>query len=190
MEHGFGYTLKQLIVAPGNVQRKYLEGQRVKLQKPVSMFFLCATLCGLAEYWINTGISKYYNAGDQNEIYFFQHYLVFEQVFLAPVYAVVLWIFFKQFKYNYAEWLVITFYLSSFFFMLIIPVNALKFIWPHLDTKYVEFPLLTLYNLLTTINLFKQYRRWKVVLLGCCSLAVNYALAEIVKLVIQNNVAH
>ena len=190
MEHGFGYTLKQLVIAPGIIQKKYLEGHRVKLQKPFSMFFLCATLCGLAEYWINTAISKYYNAGDQNEIYFFQHYLVFEQVFLAPVYALTLWILFIRFKYNYAEWLVITFYLSSFFFLLIIPVNALKFIWPDLNTMYIEFPILTAYNVLTTINLFNQYPRWKVVLLGCLGVGINYGLAEIVKDIVQNNVAH
>lgn len=190
MEHGFGYTLKQLIIHPGSVQKEYLLGHRVKMQKPFSMFFLCATLCGLAEYWINVTISKYYSAGDQSEIYFFQHYLVFEQVFLAPVYALVLWILFNRFKYNYAEWLVITFYLSSFFFLLIILVNVLKFLWPHLDTKYIEFPVVTAYNILTTINLLKQYPRWKVVLLACCGVAINYTLAQIVKQLIENNIAH
>ncbi len=185
-EHGFGYTLKQLLKEPGTIQKNYLEGHRAKLQKPFSMFFLCATACGLAEYWINFIVSKYFNAGDVKEIYFFQHYLVFEQVLLSPLYALSSWLIFIRFKYNYAEWLVITFYVTSFFFLLIIPVNALKFIWPHLETRYIEFPIITAYNIITTINLLKAYSRWKVVAIGCCVIAINYTLAITAQHIIIN----
>lgn len=189
LEQGFGYTLKQLVTSPGTMQKNYLDGHRVKLQKPFSLFFLCATLCGLAEYGINFFVSRHFNTGDLKELYYFQHYLVIEQVLLAPVYALCSWLLFMRYKYNYAEWLVITFYITSFFFLLIIPVNSLKFIFPHLNTKWMEFPIITSYNVFTNLNLFKQYPAINIFLLSCCAIAINYTLAIIAQQLIISHVS-
>jgi hypothetical protein len=178
-EKGFGYTVKQLLQLPGTMQKKYLEGHRMKFQKPFSMFFLCATACGLAEYWINFLVEKYYSGGDPGEIYFFQHYLVITQVCLVPLYALVTWLCFIRFKYNYAEMLVLTLYICSFFFLLITPINCLKFIWPHLNTRYIELPILTVYTIITFLNLFSQASRLKIILISCISIIVNYTIVAV-----------
>ena len=180
-EKGFGYTVRELIQAPGTMQKKYLEGHRIKYQKPFSMFFICASACALAHYFINYIIARYYKGVDQSEIYFFQHYLVLVQVLLAPIYAAVVWMFFIRYKYNYAEMLVVTLYITSFFFLVIIPIFALKFIWPHLDTKYIELPILIFYNLITFLNFFASHLKMQVVLLSIGSIVISFAIATIVQ---------
>lgn len=183
-EKGFGYTLKLLIQSPGTMQRQYLQGHRTKFQKPFSMFFICATACGLAHYWINYRIASYYTGVDQSEIYFFQHYLVPVQVLLAPVYALITWLFFIRLKYNYAEILVVILYITSFFFLVIIPVFALKFIWPHLDTKYIELPILTFYNIFTFLRLFNKQSPFKIIILSCFSIIICFITATVIQSVI------
>ena len=37
-DKGFGYTAKMLIKAPGHMQREYIEGDRIRHQKPFSIF--------------------------------------------------------------------------------------------------------------------------------------------------------
>jgi Protein of unknown function (DUF3667) len=180
-EKGFGYTVKQLAFSPGTVQRDYLAGKRTRIQKPFSMFFLCASAAALGLYWINNLIVKYEGATNVREVVFFQHYLVLMQVCLVPFYALISFFFFMRFEYNYAEWFIIDLYTISFFFLLILPINCLKFIWPHLNTKFIELPVLTIYNLLTFLNLFPNSSRLKIVLLSICSIIISYALAELVQ---------
>src|SRR4051794_24556688 len=47
LDHGFPYTLKRLLKSPGTMQKEYVDGVRLKYQKPFSMFFLCATVAAL-----------------------------------------------------------------------------------------------------------------------------------------------
>ena len=74
-EKGFGFTLKQLITAPGRTQRAYIEGDRHRQQKPFSMFFICITFCALALYTINTLLIRFYHSGD---IYYFIKFFHFQ----------------------------------------------------------------------------------------------------------------
>ncbi len=180
-EKGFGYTLKQLVISPGYLQKKYLQGQRSKIQKPFSMFFICASLCGLCLYLINSFILKYEAAGDEGEIHFFQHYLVLVQICMVPFYALVSWLFFIRSGYNYAELLIVILYTVSVFFLLLIPIQCLKFLYPHLNTKYIEVPIFIIYNLITYVNLLNTVARWKVILLSIGNLIVSYSVAQIVQ---------
>src|SRR5687768_13384097 len=76
LDKGFGYTLKMLIVAPGKMQKTYIEGDRARHQKPFSMFLICATLAALSRYWIYRQVLKDYEAGNTSEVYFFDEYMV------------------------------------------------------------------------------------------------------------------
>jgi hypothetical protein len=82
MEMGFLYTLKELAIHPGKMQRRYLAGDRVKHQKPFSMFFISATFTSLAFYWI--AHRSVLTHEDEARNYFFKNYFVFLQVFLLP----------------------------------------------------------------------------------------------------------
>jgi hypothetical protein len=162
LDKGFGYTLKQLTVAPGHMQRDYINGNRSRHQKPFSMFFICATVAGLSRYWIHTALLKYYNSGDINEANFFHEYMVLLQIALLPLVALITYLFFTKSGYNYAEIGVLTLYTVSFFFLIVSVIALLKFIWPELDTAYIELPVLTVYNLLTNINFFNKTPAWLV----------------------------
>src|SRR5687767_7497926 len=52
LDRGFLLTVKQLLIAPGAMQRSYIEGDRARHQKPFSMFFICATIAALTRYWV------------------------------------------------------------------------------------------------------------------------------------------
>lgn len=183
-EEGFGYTVKELLVSPGRIQRLYLEGKRKKIQKPFSMFFICATACGLGEYWINKLLLHFAHTNNFSEVYFFQHYLVIMQVLMVPFYALIGWLFFIRLGYNYAEMFIVMLYMVSSVFLLVVLINCLKFIWPTLNTKFIEFPVLVCYTILTNINLFNKSPKWKVILLSVGSMFVSFSTVEIIQQII------
>jgi rRNA maturation protein Nop10 len=96
LDKGFGYTLKKLITEPGTMQRRYIEGERSRHQKPFSMFFICGTISGLGYYFINLGIANLYGLQNETETGFFRHYFVLLQALLLPLYTFITWLCFKS----------------------------------------------------------------------------------------------
>ena len=178
LEKGFGYTLKQLIVAPGRMQRAYIEGERGRHQKPFSMFFICATVAGVGRYWIYQTLLKYYGAGNAAEVSFFHEYMVLMQIVLLPLYTLIVYLFFYKAGYNYAELGVLMLYNVSFFFLNAVCISLLKFIWPQLDTAYVELPVLLLYSTVTFIYFFYKQPRWLVALKSICIVLIIFFLVQ------------
>ena len=162
LDKGFGYTVKKLLTTPGTMQKEYIEGNRSLHQKPFSMFFICATIAALTRYWIFQVLIKYYDTGSVTEMNFFHEYMVILNIALLPLHALIIYIFFYRSGYNYAEIGVLVLYSVSFFFLLASCIALLKFFWPHLDTAYIELPLLLLYNTVTFINFFNTQSRWTV----------------------------
>ncbi len=188
LDKGFGYTIKQLVLAPGSMQRTYIDGERSKHQKPFSMFFICLTIAALSRYWVYSALLKYYDSGNPSEAIFFHEYMVIMQVILLPLNVFITYLFFYNSKYNYAEIGVFLLYTISFFFLVASCVSLLKFIWPDLDTAYVELPIIVVYNAITFINFFNTMPRWKVILKSIVTmiigfLIVNYLEDWVIKLV-------
>ncbi len=179
LDKGFGYTLKQLIIAPGSMQRCYVEGERTKHQKPFSMFFICATVAALVRYWVFTALIKFYHAGNISEANYFHEYSVLLHIALLPLYAFITYLFFYKSKYNYAELGVLLLYTMSFLFICATFISLLKFIWPHLDTAHVELPVFIIYNAITFLNFFKNIPRWQVVLKSLVILAILFFIIQI-----------
>lgn len=160
LEHGFLYTLKQLIVAPGTMQREYVAGHRTHHQKPFSMFFLCGTATALLRYWVYNYLLASPSIDDRNEIDFYHHRMVLLQVLLLPFFTLLNWLVFRRSKYNYAETGVLVLYTSAAFFLIASIVSLLKFIWIGLDTAYIELPLMLLYNTVTMVRFYRQLSPW------------------------------
>lgn len=180
-EKGFAYTLKQLIIAPGTMQLAYLAGDRAKHQKPFSMFFICATFSALMRYWILNGLFKNYNVITPSELTFFHDYMVFLYIGLVPVYTLLAWLFFYKSGFNFAEQGVMILYTVSLVFLSAPFILLVKFIWPHLDTVYVEFPLFTIYFIITFINFFKKIPRWQVILLSLLTMFIVFFINQIME---------
>lgn len=178
LDKGFGYTLKQLLVAPGYMQRDYINGNRSRHQKPFSMFFICATVAGLSRYWIYTALMKYYHSGNIQEANFFHEYMVLLQIALLPLITFITYLFFIKSGYNYAEIGVLTLYTVSFFFLIVSCIALLKFIWPELDTAYIELPVLTIYNIVTNIRFFNKKPAWIVALKSLLLITIIFLLTH------------
>lgn len=164
LDKGFGYTVKMLIKAPGQMQREYIEGDRARHQKPFSMFFICATISALSRYWINQILMKYYHAGNISEGTFFDKYMVLFIIALLPFLVFLMFVFFYKSGYNYAEMGISALYSVAFFLLVASCISLLKFIWIKLDTAYIEFPLLLIYATITFINFFNKQPRWIVII--------------------------
>jgi hypothetical protein len=173
LEKGFGYTLKELAIHPGKMQRRYLAGDRVKHQKPFSMFFICATITGLSFYWIirNSTLTDL----DTTRNYFFRNYFVFLQVLLLPFYALVIWILFWNRKFFYSEILILQVYTTSFLLLLLIPINLINMIAsPHFPASYIEITVLTIYAIWTNMNFFNTHPKWLVIVKSAIALVIGW----------------
>jgi len=70
-DKGFLFTLKELAIHPGTLQRNFLSGHRIKNQNPFAMFIAIGTICALALYLIYKPTPD--ATADQ---YFYKHYFV------------------------------------------------------------------------------------------------------------------
>ena len=191
LDKGFAFTLKQLIVAPGMMQRDYVEGNRSRHQKPFSMFFICATVTALLRYWINLLIMKHYHYGaNEGESNFFHQYMVLMHTILLPLYALVTYLVFYKSKYNYAELVVFLLYTIGIFFLITVVIHAIRLIWPELDTDYIELFTLGTYNAISCINFFNTSNKWLVLIRSLVALVFVYFIANYAQDVVVGLLKH
>lgn len=181
LEHGFLYTLKMLVTTPGKVQKQYVEGIRVKHQKPFSMFFISATISALLLYWVNIALTKYFNSGNTEEADFFHQYWVLFHICMFPLYCLITYLCFKKAGYNYGEIAVFQLYTFSFIFLLIALIQLFKFFNPYLQTRYIELPLVIVYTLITNLNFFVQFRKTWIILISIITIVFTFLLAAFVQ---------
>jgi len=181
IEKGFVYTLKQLIIAPGYMQQTYIDGKRSTHQKPFSMFFICATITALIRYWIFSMMIKYYHADIITEATFFHEYMVLTYIALMPIYALITYLIFFKTRYNYAEIGVMMLYTLSFIFLAASIISLFRLIYPHLETRWIEFPVFTIYMMLTLINYFNTIPRWIVAIKSIIIMIAAFQINDFVE---------
>jgi hypothetical protein len=170
-----------LIVAPGTMQKEYIEGQRTKHQKPFSLFFMCATIAALLYYWVNLTLLHHFNAGDANEASFFHQYWVILQIVMLPVYALITYAFFSKSPYNYAETLILILYNLSLILVVTGLLQVIKFIFPNFDTKVLEIPIILGYNAATNLKFYAGEKKGMIILKTVLSSGLCFYLAAIVQ---------
>ncbi|MGH2649023.1 MAG: DUF3667 domain-containing protein, partial [Ginsengibacter sp.] len=124
-DKGLLYTLKNLAIHPGTMQKRYLEGERKTNQKPFSLFFICASVTAIALHFVNSAPHANYTAFDVAKENFYKNYYVIVQALLIPFYSFITWILFGNKRLNYAEVLVLLIYTLSFSLLIIIPINLI-----------------------------------------------------------------
>ena len=180
-DKGFVYTFKKLVTNPGIMQKEYLEGHRIKHQKPFSMFFICATVAALIFYWINRALITYYEIGDQAAASFFQHYMVMLQIVLLPIYAGISRLIFYDSKYNYAEIIILLLYMLSVALLFSALIQLLRFIWPDLETRFIELPVILAYGIITNNFFFDDGRKWITIVKSAITIAACFLLAGFIQ---------
>lgn len=184
-EKGFVYTFKQLATRPGRMQKDFLAGHRDKHQKPFSMFFVCATLAGLAIYWSIKPSTQLTPIGEMTEE-FSKHYFVLLQSALIPFNAFMIWLLFRTKDFNYAEALLLFVYTLAFILLLIIPVNLINFIPHHFDTMFAETPVMAGYIIWTNLRFFNTQPAWLVIIKSLALLLIGFSVFTLLaNLVIQ-----
>jgi hypothetical protein len=179
LDKGFGYTLKLLIVAPGHMQREYIEGERSKYQKPFSMLFICATIAAVSRYWIFQAVQNYYHIGNVAERDFVHQYMVIFHIALLPLNVLIAYLLFYKSGYNYAEIGVLVLYSASFFFLIVTLTTLAKLIWPRIDTAYIELPVLLIYSTIIFINFFNSQPRWIVAIKSVITFLCGFFLVQV-----------
>ncbi|MDB5211796.1 MAG: hypothetical protein JWQ30_2623 [Sediminibacterium sp.] len=178
LEKGFGYTVKQLIIAPGTMQREYVEGKRSMHQKPFSLFFICISINAIARYFIFEMLAKYFHRNTFADADYFHQYQLFLYLVLVPLMSALTWLFFLKGKYNFAEITVSQLYSFSFILLLVIPIGFLKFIWYDLDTAYVELPLISIYSVITFTSFFKNANWWLTAVKGLVVILLLFFIVQ------------
>ena len=181
LDKGFGYTVKQLITAPGFMQRRYIEGDRSRYQKPFSMFFICGTIDALLRYWINSILMRYYQTGNELETHFFHQYFVLTHIVLMPVYILIAWSLFYRSKYNYAEIGILILYNISFLFLIAAFIFLPKLIWHFYDTTWYELAFFSVYNTISFLNFFNDQKKWVVIIKSLIIIVATFFIANYVE---------
>lgn len=174
LEKGFLFTLKELAVNPGTMQRKYLSGIRLCYQKPFPLFAISGTVCALALYFI------YKNAAGETIEHFYKHYYFLVQTAMLPFYALITFLLFKSPKLYYAEALVMNVYMLGFMSVFIVPINSLSFLLPNGIISLLEVIFLVSYNICTNLNFFKGKAIWWLVIKSIASIILSYLLFQLV----------
>jgi hypothetical protein len=120
---------------------------------------LACTVTALGQYGIKSWVAKHYGIADESQGYF-RHYFTLMQVGLLPLYSLLSWFFFRKTQYNHAEMLVVVLYSLSILLCGVLLLNCLRFVWPDLETQFIELPIVFIYNTLTYFNLFSGTSRW------------------------------
>lgn len=161
------------------MQKEYIRGSRSSHQKPFSMFFICATITGLALYWISKQVSDAeLSEFEKEKIYYFRHYYVFTQSLLIPFYTFVVWLLFRNKYLNYAEVLVMFVYTLAFMFLLVSIVNFLNLVSGKIETTYVEIALLAIYSIWTYINFFDREPVLRVIIKSFIALLICWFVSN------------
>ena len=183
LEKGFLFTLKELALTPGTMQRKYLSGLRLHYQKPFPLFAISATIGALALYLI------YRNSPNETNTSFYKHYFFMVQAAMLPFYAFITYILFKSPKLYYAEALVMNVYMLGFTSIFIVPINSLSLFIPNgaiSFSKTISLPLpdglislseiifLITYNVWTNLNFFKGTTVWWIIVRSIIGIVISY----------------
>jgi hypothetical protein len=181
LDRGFLLTAKQLLIAPGVMQRSYIAGDRSRHQKPFSMFFICATIAALTRYWVFSILIKNNDLPNTSEVAFIRDYMVLFHVALLPLYALITYLFFRRSGYNYAEFGVMNLYTMSFLFILVSVISLFKLIWPMIDTARIELPIYAVYGVITFCSFFQNSNRWIVGTKALIMVLVQFQLIQLVE---------
>ncbi len=127
INHGFLYTLKELLVAPGKSVTEFLNGKRKKYFKPISYLLACSTLYFLITLttnqntWMDDLISGFINGALEKNtesdvttiLTWFSKNYAYATLLLLPVFSLASYLSFLKFGNNYLEHLVINSYITG-----------------------------------------------------------------------------
>ncbi|MEO6638352.1 MAG: DUF3667 domain-containing protein [Ginsengibacter sp.] len=178
-DKGFLFTLKNLALHPGTMQRNYLAGERKNVQKPFSLFFICASVTAIILHFVNGAPSENFSHYDVVKEHFYKSYYVILQCLMLPAYAFITWIIFKNKKLNYAEALVLMIYTLSISLLIVIPINFTGLIPGFEGEQIVEVIFLGGYMVITNLRFFFGQNKWLIIFKSMVVLVLCYLFSNL-----------
>ncbi len=191
IDKGIFYTIKQLFIHPGHTLREFIEGKRVAHFKPLSFLIVIAGLYAFVHHFLKADVLafKFTNADAQSlqpkVTDWMNEHFALVSLLEVPLIGFISYLFFKKYKVNYMENLVISAYLIGQ--RIIAKLVLLPFFYIHLNST-VKALLLTLDDFIIPVSLFiwayKQYFEeqsaiW-VMLRSFFTYLISYALVILV----------
>ncbi|HXD79401.1 MAG TPA: DUF3667 domain-containing protein [Puia sp.] len=140
VDKGILYTVRMLFSSPGRTIRSFINGQRVRHFKPLMFLVVSAGLYAFINHffkhaiiaWRPTGVRTADNAVSALNEYLKEYFEWFVLIQL-PLAAWVYYLFFRKYRTNYVEQLVVCAYVSGMRTLLGILLLPLARFFPHLD---------------------------------------------------------
>lgn len=196
MDGGFLYTLKELLLRPGDMIRDYLNGKRKRHVPPASMLMIiCTVIIFISHLWLKDNVlgstAAFMPPPDTPEAAEFHKHLLntfnwveknfsLATVLLLPLEALGYKLGFRAYRdINFAEWLVITAYMTSLFLSVyVVGLVVSRFFF---NTTMLYLTVLLIGQALVLIQFFRGRARWWAVILRYIgSLAIYLVLCELV----------
>ena len=133
IEKGFLNTSYQLLIHPGKILREYLDGKRIKYQKPVSLFLIWVTIQfitfrSIASFmgYENLRTKGNFLFGTQEVGNYIRGHANLFGLLLLPLQAFLVWLIVARPKRNYIETFVIGVYFFAAAYILIFIQNIIN----------------------------------------------------------------
>jgi len=115
-EKGFFFTSLQLVKAPGQVIKNFIEGKRKNYQKPVSYYLIWIGVYSLILYLFEksfgenkvVSFAEYFGPGETTKVAISHLNIIL--TLLVPIQAIYVYFFLMNRRYNYVEALVVILY--------------------------------------------------------------------------------
>lgn len=159
---GVFYSIKELTIRPGKMLHDYISGKRVAYVNPFTFLVLISLVGGFVFKW--SGVTEHINeiymaTGDT--IKFTSNHLNYRILLTIPIYALLCGLFYKGYKFNLAEHLIINTFaitqsmlIMSFWMLLIGIVKPTDFYFELF--YYLAFASIILYQIFVFIRLFNK----------------------------------
>jgi hypothetical protein len=173
------YTIRQLLLRPGTMQREFLDGKRKRYQTPVSALLISATVTGLGMFGIRELAHALHGVVDaEGDV--IRRFIGPVQLALLPIFTLITWLTYREAKLNYAEMGVVIIYSLAMLMLLMLPLHLVRLVNPRFEMAFLELPLIVTYSTFTYLNLEPTHSKIKVIVKSIFVNACCYALIRAV----------
>jgi len=195
VDRGIFYTIKELLLRPGDTMREYLSGKRISHFKPFAFVIILGTIYGFMGHFFKVypedSLMPFNNSSpDANEYslmtyeWIYSHYSVVMLAFI-PFFALGSYLVFRKSSYNYVEFLVICSYISG---MQILFMIAIYFLYYFIQSAWIvrlSIIIIYLYHIWAYVQLFDKASKFITMVKTWVSMTISFLLLLVMIVIIS-----
>ena len=189
VDKGIFFTIKELIMRPGEMLSGYLSGKRVSHFKPVAFLVILATLYGFICHFFKVypeGSFSFTESGnsavDEQSLFIYEwvygHYS-FVMLAFTPFYALGAYLLFRKYGYNYMEFFVISCYIAGMQILMLIATYPIYYFTLSSWVVIFIFVLNYLYHIWVFIHLFRHSSPFTIIIKTIISMVISFCFITI-----------